>query len=82
MDRRLICVCVHFHSSCSSFNHVLYRVGPQQFSLTNVVIQDGGLGCEQVADDAYAGSVVLLERGECDFVLKVSYSIHQGATPS
>jgi hypothetical protein len=46
-----------------------------------VAIQEGGLGCEQVADDEYAGSVVLVERGECDFVTKVSDSIHRGATP-
>ena len=44
-----------------------------------MAIQEGGLGCEQVVDDEYAGSVVLLERGECDFVMKVSYSIHQGS---
>ncbi len=47
-----------------------------------MAIQEGGLGCEQVAGDEYGGSVVLVERGECDFVMKVSYSIHQGATPS
>ncbi len=47
-----------------------------------MAIQEGGLGCEQVADDEYAGSVVLLERGECDFVMKVSYSIHHVAMPS
>lgn len=47
-----------------------------------MAIQEGGLGCEQAVDDEYAGSVVLLERGECDFVMKVSYSIHHVAMPS
>jgi hypothetical protein len=51
----------------------LNLVGPQNFSLVDLVIQDGqGLECEQVDDDKYAGSVVLIERGECDFVDKVS----------
>ena len=47
--------------------------GPQNFSLVDLVIQDGqGIGCEQaVDDDKYAGSVVLIERGECNFVDKV-----------
>ena len=46
-----------------------------------MAIQEGGLGCDQVVDDEYAGSVVLVERGECDFVVKVSYSFLQVATP-
>jgi len=36
-------------------------------------IQEGlSLGCEEVDDGRYAGSVVLVERGECDFTVKVS----------
>ena len=46
--------------------------GPQKFSIVNASIQEGGLGCEEVENGIYAGSVVLLERGECDFLTKVS----------
>lgn len=48
-------------------------VGPQNYTLVDLVIIDGqGLECEPVNDDNYAGSVVLIERGECNFVDKVS----------
>lgn len=44
-------------------------------------IQDGqGLGCEQVNDDKYTGSVVLLERGQCDFTDKVINAQLRGAS--
>ena len=49
------------------------RVGPQNFTLVDLAIIDGeGLECEPVNDEKYSGSVVLIERGECNFVDKVS----------
>ena len=57
---------VPFYSPCASF-------GPQNFTLVDLVIIDGeGLECEPVNDEKYSGSVVLIERGECNFVDKVS----------
>ena len=54
-------------------HHSLNLVGPQNYTLVDLVIIDGqGLECEPVNDDNYAGSVVLIERGECNFVDKVS----------
>ena len=44
-------------------------------------IQDGqGLGCEQVNDDKYTGSIVLIERGQCDFTDKVLNAQLRGAS--
>jgi hypothetical protein len=49
--------------------------------LEDVSIQDGqGLGCEQVNDDKYTGSIVLIERGQCDFTDKVLNAQLRGAS--
>eukprot|EP00986_Skeletonema_menzelii_P015556 scaffold12049_cov141-Skeletonema_menzelii.AAC.4 len=53
--------------------------GPQKFSIENAFIQEGGLGCEEVEDGTYAGSVVLIERGECDFSTKAQNAQNGGA---
>ncbi len=48
-------------------------VGPQNFTLVDLVIMDAqGLECEPISDDKYSGSVVLIDRGECEFADKVS----------
>lgn len=48
-------------------------VGPQNFSLVDLVMLDGqSLECEPISDDKYSKSVVLIDRGECDFADKVS----------
>uniref|UniRef100_A0A7S2PHM1 PA domain-containing protein n=1 Tax=Skeletonema marinoi TaxID=267567 RepID=A0A7S2PHM1_9STRA len=55
--------------------------GPQNYTLVDLVIIDGqGLECEPVNDDNYAGSVVLIERGECNFVDKVFNAQNRGAS--
>jgi hypothetical protein len=49
--------------------------------LEDVSIQDGqGLGCEKVNDDKYTGSIVLIERGQCDFTDKVLNAQLRGAS--
>ena len=60
---------------------LLSLAGPQNFTLEDVSIQGGqGLGCEQVNDDKYTGSVVILERGQCDFTDKVLNAQLRGAS--
>lgn len=49
--------------------------------MEDLSIQDGqGLGCEQVNDDKYTGSIVLIERGQCDFTDKVLNAQLRGAS--
>eukprot|EP00986_Skeletonema_menzelii_P002423 scaffold652_cov142-Skeletonema_menzelii.AAC.10 len=64
---------VTYYSPCALF-------GPQNFTLVDLAIIDGeGLECEPVNDDKYVGSVVLIERGECNFVDKIFNAQNRGA---
>lgn len=68
-----------FHSQV--FSSYVRRVGPQNFTLVDLVMLDGqSLECEPIIDDKYSGSVVLLERGECNFADKVSTHMIDYAT--
>jgi len=54
--------------------------GPTEYNITGApVIYSNGIECDPVDDNAYVGSIVAIDRGECVFTTKVINAENRGA---